>query len=58
MGNPEKENVLEKAAEAPTTATDSDLNTHTEKTKDFVEGSTFEKLNLNKWLIEQCKIVG
>ncbi len=50
--------MLEKAAEAPTTATDSDLNTHTEKTKDFVEGSTFEKLNLNKWLIEQCKIVG
>merc|ERR1719360_422445 len=26
--------------------------------KDFVEDSTFEKLQLNKWLIDQCKIIG
>ncbi len=29
-----------------------------EITRDFVEGSKFEKLNLNKWLVDQCKIIG
>lgn len=32
--------------------------TKAEITRDFVEGSTFEKLNLNKWLVDQCKIIG
>lgn len=32
--------------------------TKAQNTRDFVEGSTFEKLNLNKWLVDQCKIIG
>ncbi len=54
MEKPEQPETSGEEADVKTT----DLNAPTEKTKDFVEGSTFEKLNLNKWLIDQCKIVG